>query len=116
MQRSMQGSSSSRSSSGVQSSPPLLDRIRAALESKDLHAFANLFADDAVVEEVSSIDPPAHPHVVQGRDAILKRFEQEIFRDPVSGWARQLKTDIIIDDVEDDQAIAFCELRIYEAG
>jgi hypothetical protein len=110
----MQGSS--RSVSGVQASPRLLDRIRAALESKDLKAYVDLFADDAVLEELSNLNPPAHPHVVQGREAILKRFEEEILRDPVSGWARLLKSATIIDEVEDDSGLAFTEVRTYEAG
>ena len=73
---------------GDSSAPSVIDEIRRALESKDIEAFAEVFSEDAVLEEVSSLSPPTHPNVVCGREAILKRFKQDILRDPVGGWSR----------------------------
>ena len=100
----------------VEPEPELIDSIRRALESKDLEAFTSLYAEDAVLEEVSSINPPAHPHVSRGRDKILKRLRDELFRDPVSGWSRHIKSGAVIDAIETDKAVAFTEVRTYEAG
>ena len=97
-------------------SPRLIDQIRRALESKDFEAYANMYADDAILEEVSSLNPPTHPHVVRGREAIMKRLEDEMLRDPISGWSRRITSSTIIDEVEDDEALAFTEVRTYEAG
>jgi hypothetical protein len=95
---------------------PMIEEIRRALESNDLEALAGLYAEDATLEELSSLSPPAHPTVVRGRDAILQRFRDEILRDPVSGWARQLERAEVIDELETDDAIAFTEVRTYAAG
>jgi ketosteroid isomerase-like protein len=95
---------------------PLVNQIRRALENKDLEALADLYAEDAVVEEVSSLSPPAHPNVLRGREAILQRFRDEILRDPVSGWERQVKHAAVVDEIETRDAIAFTEVRTYEAG
>ena len=103
--------------SGVREPPPaLLDRIRRALEDKDLDALAALYTDDATLEEVSSLSPPSHPAVARGREAILDRLRQEMLHDPVSGWSRNLESAIVIDGLETDDAIAFTELRTYAAG
>jgi len=103
-------------SGGAERDVGLVDRIRRALQSKDIDALAGLYADSAVLEEVSSLNPPAHPLVLEGREAILERFRNEILRDPVSGWARQLKAVEIVDAIETDDALAFTEVRTYEAG
>jgi ketosteroid isomerase-like protein len=94
----------------------LLHQIRRALEDRDLDALAGLYAEDATLEEVSSLSPPSHPAVLRGRDAILTRLREEILRDPVSGWARQLQSCALLDGVETDDAVAFTEVRTYVAG
>lgn len=94
----------------------LLDRIRRALVDRDLEAIADLYARDATLEEISSLSPPSHPLIVQGREAILARLRDEVLRDPVSGWARQLDRVELVDGLETDDAIAFVEARIYVAG
>jgi hypothetical protein len=96
--------------------PALLVEIRRALENKDIEALANLYNDDAVLEEVSALDPPSHPAVVKGREAILKRLKKDLMRDPISGWERHVKSSQIIDQVETDDALAFTEVRTFEAG
>jgi hypothetical protein len=101
---------------GGREPPALLDRIRRALEDKDLDALAALYAEDATVEEVSSLNPPSHPAVAEGREAILHRLRQEMLHDPVSGWSRKLESATILDGVETEDAIAFTELRTYAAG
>jgi ketosteroid isomerase-like protein len=108
--------SKSSSSGAAERDVGLVDRIRRALQSKDIEALAGLYADSAVLEEVSSLNPPAHPLILEGREAILERFRNEILRDPVSGWARQLKAVEIVDAIETDDALAFTEVRTYEAG
>ena len=94
----------------------LIAEIRRALENKDLEALAAVYAEDATLEEVSSLHPPSHPAITRGRDGILGRFRDEILRDPVSGWARQVQRAEIRDAVETDDAVAFVEERAYEAG
>jgi hypothetical protein len=94
----------------------MIDHIRRALESNDLEAFAALYAEDATLEEVSSLNPPSHPHVVKGRDAILRRLRDELVRDPVSGWSRQVANSSVVDQVESDDAVAFTEVRTFAAG
>jgi ketosteroid isomerase-like protein len=94
----------------------MIDQIRRALESNDLAAFAALYAEDATLEEVSSLNPPSHPHVVKGREAILKRLRDDLIRDPVSGWSRQVANSAIVDQVESDEAVAFTEVRTFAAG
>lgn len=94
----------------------LIDDIRRALESRDFEALANLYTEDAILEEVSTLHPPAHPTVVRGRKAILERLRADILRDPVSGWERRLTSARIIDQFETDDALAFTELREFFAG
>lgn len=94
----------------------LIAEIKDALEKKDLEAYANLFAEDAVLEEVSSRTPPAHPKVVRGREAIQKCLADDLLHDPVSGWTRHVTSSEIVDPIETDDAIAFTEIRTYEAG
>jgi ketosteroid isomerase-like protein len=101
---------------GETSEPSVIDEIRRALESKDIEAFAEVFTEDAVLEEVSSLSPPTHPNVVKGRDAILKRFKQDILRDPVGGWSREIEKSEIVDAMETDDQVAFTEVRTYVAG
>jgi len=96
--------------------PALLDRIRRALEEKDLDALAALYTEDATVEEVSSLSPPSHPSVAEGREAILHRLRQEMLHDPVSGWSRKLESATVLEGIETDDAVAFTELRTYAAG
>ncbi|MFT3771137.1 MAG: hypothetical protein QM820_37455 [Minicystis sp.] len=97
-------------------SSALLSRIQTALEARDVGALADLYAEDATLEEISSLSPPSHPTVVQGREAILGRLREEIMRDPISGWARQIEKSTLLDGFETDDAIAFTELRTYAAG
>ncbi|WP_437816773.1 hypothetical protein [Sorangium sp. So ce1078] len=94
----------------------LLAEITRALKGKDIEALSRLYADDAVIEEVSSRHPPAHPNVTTGRQAIMERLKDELFRDPVSGWSRQLDATEILDGVETDDGLAFMEVRVYAAG
>lgn len=96
--------------------PALLDRIRRALDGADFDALADLYAEDATLEEISSLSPPSHPTVVRGRDAVVGRLREETMRDPVSGWARQLQKITLLDGFETDDALAFTELRTYAAG
>jgi hypothetical protein len=98
------------------SAPTLLDRIRRALEDKDLDALAALYAEDATLEEVSSLNPPSHPAVAQGREAILLRLKQEMLHDPISGWSRSLESATVVEGVETEDTVAFVELRTYAAG
>jgi len=101
---------------GRERAPSLLDRIQRALEAGDLPALAELYAEDATLEEISSLSPPSHPATVRGRGAILARLRDEILRDPVSGWARQLESSTLLDGLETDEGVAFTELRTYAAG
>ena len=101
---------------GRSPSPGLLDRIRRALEDQDLDALAALYSEDATLEEVSSLNPPSHPAVARGREAILNRLRQEMLHDPVSGWSRNLESATLLDGVETEDAVAFVELRTYAAG
>jgi hypothetical protein len=101
---------------GRETPPTLLDRIRCALEDKDLDALAALYTEDATLEEVSHMNPPSRPTVARGREAILQRLRQEMLHDPVSGWSRQLESATLIDGLETDDALAFTELRTYAAG
>jgi hypothetical protein len=101
---------------GERAEETLLDRIRRALQEKDLDALASLYTEDAVLEEVSSLSPPSHPAVAEGREAILDRLRQEMLHDPVSGWARHLESAIVLDGLETEDGIAFVELRTYAAG
>lgn len=96
--------------------PALLDRIRSAFDDADFEAIADLYAEDAMLEEISSLSPPSHPTVVRGRDAVVGRLRNEMLRDPVSGWARQLEKIALLDGFETDDSIAFTELRTYAAG
>ncbi|MCC6554082.1 MAG: hypothetical protein IT372_13840 [Polyangiaceae bacterium] len=96
--------------------PAILDQIRRALENKDIDALASVYSEGAVLEEVSSLNPPAHPLVVEGRDGILDRFRNEILRDPISGWSRHLQSVEIVDAIETEDALAFTEVRTYAAG
>jgi hypothetical protein len=105
-----------RPGSGRDAQPALLDRIRRALEDKDLEALVALYAEDATLEEVSSLSPPSHPAVARSREAILVRLRQEMLHDPVSGWSRRLESAALLDGLETDDAIAFTELRTYAAG
>jgi hypothetical protein len=86
------------------------------MESKDIEAFAGVYAEEARLEEVSSLNPPAHPLLVEGREAILERFRNEILHDPISGWARNLESAQVIDAIETEDALAFTEVRTYAAG
>jgi len=95
---------------------PLMEQIRHALEIRDIEALAELYAEDATLEEVSSLNPPAHPVVVHGREAILSRLRDEFMRDPVGGWHREVKRTDVIDAVETEDALAFTEVRTYAAG
>jgi hypothetical protein len=104
------------SSAGRDAAPSLLDRIRRALEQKDLEALAELYTEDACLEEVSSLSPPSHPAVLRGRDAILARLRREILHDPVSGWTRRLESATVMDGLETADALAFTEVRTYVAG
>lgn len=94
----------------------LIEDIRRALEARDFEALANLYTEDAILEEVSTIHPPAHPTVVRGRKAILERLRADLLRDPVSGWERRLTSARVIDQFETEDAIAFTELREFFAG
>ncbi len=95
---------------------PLMPQVRRALESKDVEALANLYSEDAVLEEVSNLNPPAHPIVLHGREAILNRLKEEFTVDPVGGWHREVQSTAIIDEVETEEAVAFTEVRTYGAG
>jgi hypothetical protein len=108
---------SMRVRSGAQkASEGLLAEIRRALKGKDIDAVGQVYAEDAVLEEVSSLNPPAHPSVIEGREAIVERLKNETFRDPISGWSRQLQSAEILDGMETDDALAFTEVRTYVAG
>ena len=108
--------SSFRQGSRDRSSSALLDRIQRALEGSDIEALADLYAEDATLEEISSLSPPSHPTLVRGREAILGRLRDEILRDPISGWTRQIEKSTLLDGFETDDAVAFTELRTYAAG
>lgn len=94
----------------------MLTEIVRVLRSKDVDALSELYAEDAVLEEISNRHPPAHPGVINGRPAILEWLKNEIFRDPISGWSRQLDSAEILDGFETDDAVAFLEVRTYAAG
>ncbi|WP_437309095.1 hypothetical protein [Sorangium sp. So ce388] len=94
----------------------LLAEIDRALKGRDIEALSRIYAEDAVIEEMSSRNPPAHPSVTSGRHAIMERLKNELFRDPVSGWSRQLDSTEILDGVETDEGLAFMEVRVYAAG
>ncbi|WP_437945981.1 hypothetical protein WME98_34700 [Sorangium sp. So ce296] len=111
----MEGSERTRPSA-QRVSGGLLAEITRALRGKDIEALSRIYADDAVIEEVSGRHPPAHPNVTTGRPAILERLQEDLFRDPVSGWARQLDAAEILDGIETDDGLAFTEVRVYAAG
>jgi hypothetical protein len=115
----MEGSSGGGSGAGsdaTKASGGLLAQIRRALQGKDIDALTHVFAEGAVLEALSSLNPPAHPSVTEGREAIIERLKNETFRDPISGWSRQLQSTEVIDGLETDDALAFTEVRTYEAG
>ncbi|AUX30096.1 MULTISPECIES: hypothetical protein [Sorangium] len=111
----MEGSERTRPSA-QRVSGGLLAEITRALKGKDIEALSRIYADDAVIEEVSSRHPPAHPNVTTGRPAILERLQEDLFRDPVSDWARELDATEILDGIETDDGLAFTEVRVYAAG
>lgn len=115
MQAGMEGSARTRPLA-QRVSGGLLAEITRALKGQDIEALSLLYAEDAVIEEVSSLHPPAHPNVTTGRQAILERLKNEHFRDPVSGWERQLDATEILDGIETDDGLAFMEVRVYAAG
>ncbi|WP_437691286.1 hypothetical protein [Sorangium sp. So ce176] len=94
----------------------LLAEIERALRGRDIEALSRIYAEDAVIEEVSNRNPPAHPSVTSGRQAILEHLKNELFRDPISGWERQLDATEIVDGIETDEGLAFMEVRVYAAG
>ncbi len=94
----------------------VMDHLRRALEARDAEALADLYAEDAVIEEVSNLHPPAHPVIVQGRKAILERLKEDFSRDAVGGWHRNVQSTAVIDEMETDEGIAFTEVRTYVAG
>ncbi|WP_437929676.1 hypothetical protein WMF37_10525 [Sorangium sp. So ce291] len=94
----------------------LLAEIDRALKGRDIEALSRIYAEDAVIEEMSSRNPPAHPSVTSGRHAIMERLKNELFHDPVSGWSRQLDSTEILDGIETDDGLAFMEVRVYAAG
>jgi ketosteroid isomerase-like protein len=94
----------------------VIDRIRSALESRNAEALADIYAEDAIIEEVSGLHPPAHPVVVRGHKAILERLRGDFSIDAVGGWHRRIENMTIIDEVETAEAIAFTEVRTYAAG
>lgn len=96
--------------------PYIMERIRWALENRDAEALADVYTEDAVIEEISSLHPPAHPVIVKGRKAILERFRGDFSVDAVGGWHRRIGNLTIVDEVETAEAIAFTEVRTYAAG
>jgi hypothetical protein len=94
----------------------LMDRIRRALENRDAESLAEVYAEDAVLEEVSGLHPPAHPVIVHGRPAILVRLKGDFSVDAVGGWHRRIQSVAIVDEVETADAIAFTEVCTYAAG
>ena len=96
--------------------PFVMERIRWALENRDAEALADIYADDAVIEEISSLHPPAHPVLVRGRKALLERFKKDFSVDAVGGWHRSIDNLAIVDAVETAESIAFTEVRTYAAG
>jgi len=113
-----------RNKSGMESSThrhhedpsSLMHRIRQALENRDAEALANLYTDDAVIEEVSNLHPPAHPVIIRGHKAILERLRGDFSIDAVGGWHRRIDNLAILDEVETADAIAYTEVRTYAAG
>jgi ketosteroid isomerase-like protein len=97
-------------------SPALIGEIRRALESQDIEALSRLYNEDAVLEELSALSPPAHPAIVKGREAILERLQKDIYSDPISGWKRHVSSTAIVDSLETADKVAFTEVRTYEAG
>jgi hypothetical protein len=53
---------------------------------------------------------------VRGRSAILERLRNELLRDPVSGWERQLTRAEIVEAVETEGALAYVEVWRFLAG
>ena len=96
--------------------PFVMERIRIALENRDAEALANVYAEEAIIEEVSGLHPPAHPVIVRGHKAILERLRGDFSIDAVGGWHRRIENLAIIDEVETAEAIAFTEVRTYAAG
>ncbi len=96
--------------------PFVMDRIRSALENRDADALADVYAEDAIIEEVSGLHPPAHPVIVRGHEAIVERLRGDFSIDAVGGWHRRIENMKIIDEVETEEAIAFTEVRTYAAG
>jgi hypothetical protein len=118
MQAGMMDSSKrvARSPRPGEGSGGLLEDIRAVLRNKDIDSLADMYVEDAILEELSSLSPPSHPTIVEGREALRERFRNEILRDPVSGWARHLDSAEVTDAIETEDAIAFTEVRTYAAG
>ena len=94
----------------------IMDQLQRALATQDFDALARLYDEDATLEEVSNLNPPAHPLVVQGREAIRQHLREQILRDPISGWRRQIQSTTVVDGLETEDAIAFTEERVYAAG
>jgi hypothetical protein len=94
----------------------MIDEIRRYMDTLDFDALAALYAEEAVIEEVSALHPPSHPRVVKGREAVLDRLRSEVLRDPVSGWERHITSAKIVDAVETRDALAYTEVFTFAAG
>jgi ketosteroid isomerase-like protein len=94
----------------------LIQQIRAVLESRDMDGLAELYTEDAILEEVSALHPPAHPNIARGREAIRTRLHEDNERDPVSGWERHLASLRVLDAFETSDALAFTLVREFLAG
>jgi hypothetical protein len=94
----------------------LTGRIEACLAAREFEQLADLYAEDALLEEVSATHPPSHPLVARGRAAILERMQRELLRDPVSGWGRRLGRIEVVDAVETASSLAYVERWTFVAG
>jgi hypothetical protein len=58
-----------------------LDRLAAAIESRDAGGQVELYADDAVVRVVDRLSQPGAPRMLRGRDEIAAWIEDTCSRD-----------------------------------
>ncbi len=55
--------------------------LKRAIEGRKGAAFADFYADDAVVQFIDRDNPPSKPHSLQGKDAIASYFADVCGRD-----------------------------------
>lgn len=91
----------------MQTSMPIADTLRIALEQSNAGLLTSLYADDAELCIVDRNRPPSSPLEIRGKDAISKFYED------ICGRAMTHKID---DQIVGNDRIAFTETCQYPDG